>query len=103
MGGMFYSAQVFNQDIGQWNTAAVTNMEDMFRFAYAFNQYLRGGWDVTRVTQCSRFNANTALTNANSPAFTSLHRMITIGIWWKCRSRLVIPQYGWSPHHHHYV
>ena len=36
MQGMFYSASAFNQDIGNWNTAQVTDMTQMFNYATAF-------------------------------------------------------------------
>lgn len=35
--GMFESATLFNQDIGSWNLANVTNMRSMFQNATAFN------------------------------------------------------------------
>jgi surface protein len=78
MGGMFQRARAFNQNIGNWNlikvndisfmffqanafnnggstainnwnTAAVTTMQQTFSFAYAFNQPI-GNWNTNNVT-----------------------------------------------------
>ncbi len=46
---MFRLACSFDQPIGNWNTAAVTRMVNMFFDASAFNQPI-GNWDTTKVT-----------------------------------------------------
>jgi len=55
MSSMFYSnsgGTAFNQDIGNWNVSNVTNMSSMFTGAASFNQDL-GNWDVSNVTNMS--------------------------------------------------
>ncbi len=36
--GAFYEASAFNQDISGWDVSNVTDMENLFKRAYAFNQ-----------------------------------------------------------------
>jgi len=65
------------QDIGEWQTSAVTAMANMFRDASSFNQNI-SGWDVSDVTDIdsettfNRFRGPT-LEVLNSPSdFQSL-------------------------------
>ncbi|MGW9686498.1 BspA family leucine-rich repeat surface protein [Flagellimonas sp. 2504JD1-5] len=48
MESMFYATN-FNGDIGDWDTSNITNMDNMFSFAFLFNQDI-GDWDTSNVT-----------------------------------------------------
>mmetsp|Transcript_18700 Transcript_18700/g.22836 ORF Transcript_18700/g.22836 Transcript_18700/m.22836 type:complete len:166 (+) Transcript_18700:687-1184(+) len=49
MSGMFYGADLFNQDISSWDVSEVTDMSSIFERATRFNQDI-SSWDTSRVT-----------------------------------------------------
>jgi len=49
MNNLFLTKQTFNEDISGWDVSNVTTMDNMFDNARAFNQPI-GSWDVSNVT-----------------------------------------------------
>ncbi len=67
MAGMFGSASAFNQNIGNWNTANVTNMARMFWGANAFNQNI-GNWNVGALKNAEDMFSGVTLSTQNYDA-----------------------------------
>lgn len=63
MSWMFASNNTFNQNIGGWNTASVTNMSNMLGGASAFDQELT--WTVGSVTNMATMLDNCGMSQAN--------------------------------------
>jgi len=71
---MFRGAHAFNQPIGTWDTALVTDMFNMFHGATNFNQNV-GNWNTSRVTNMAAMFFNTRnFNNGNTPAVATWQR-----------------------------
>lgn len=79
MSSLFRFAFAFNQDIGNWNTSAVSNMSFMFSMAVSFNQDI-GNWITASVLNMDAmfgdaFAFNQDISNWNTAAVTSMALM----------------------------
>jgi surface protein len=64
MNSMFYNATAFNQNIGSWTTSGVTDMRFMFAGAVNFDQNING-WNTSNVTNMSAMFFRAAAFNQN--------------------------------------
>lgn len=70
-----FNLTTFNQPIGNWNTSAVTNMDQMFgatEGSVAFNQDI-GNWDVSNVINFSNFMIGKSSSNFSTSNLDSIY------------------------------
>ena len=71
---------VFNQPLGAWDVAKVTNMLSFFKGATAFNQPLQA-WDVGQVTAFGSAFDNTGLSDCNKRAIHDSFEAQVPSVW----------------------
>jgi len=82
MSRMFRYATIFNGDISEWDVSNVTNMEEMFRNAEAFEGGDLTGWNTGNVTDMRRMFKNAFDLSANLSTWdvgnvTNMYRMFS--------------------------
>ena len=68
MDSMFDGATSFNKDISRWDTSQVNDMGSMFRRASSFNQDL-SGWNVGNAKRNGGFDSGTSASWTKKPTF----------------------------------
>ena len=64
MASMFVNANAFNQDIGNWNTAACTDFSDILFNCFLWNHDI-SGWNIASLLNATRALQNTAFSTTN--------------------------------------
>jgi surface protein len=67
---LFYNKPTFNADIGAWNVASMTTMVNMFLSAAAFNANI-GSWNTARVTTMAGMFYGATAFNGNISAWNT--------------------------------
>jgi len=83
MGVMFDDCNVFNQDIGSWDTSNVMIMTGMFRNCNVFNQDI-GSWNTVKVTMMSSMFNNCNVFNQDIGSWNTVKVTDMSNMFWKC-------------------